>query len=257
MGVSNAAVYDNCEVVIGDYVCTRPMTNKKLRMCNAHSLQISRGVELSIPRQRRGDVPFGSQACSFDGCDRPVRARGFCVNHYWQSRHSEKVVPVYTGRRPDGSRVARDSEGRKQCATCREWLPEAAFGRANRAPDLLRYQCKDCEKVIRGRDKDKARINKIERVFNLPYADFLDMLDMLEAQEHRCYVCGVHEDDTFNGLVIDHDHSCCPESSQSCGECIRGLLCGRCNLTLGMTGDSIDVLTSLIAYVSKFERGAA
>lgn len=33
-------------------------------------------------------------------------------------------------------------------------------------------------------------------------------------------------------LYVDHDHDCCP-GRESCGRCVRGLLCSGCNGTLG------------------------
>lgn len=46
------------------------------------------------------------------------------------------------------------------------------------------------------------------------------------AQDARCAGCREPFPDTQ--LEIDHDHSCCP-GRWSCGRCIRGLLCRRCN----------------------------
>lgn len=53
---------------------------------------------------------------------------------------------------------------------------------------------------------------------------------MRESQGNRCAIC--RED---RKLVIDHDHACCPSAqgrSRSCGGCVRGLLCHRCNVGL-------------------------
>lgn len=43
-----------------------------------------------------------------------------------------------------------------------------------------------------------------------------------------CALCGGRE-----GLVIDHDHLCC-EEAPACGKCVRGALCNRCNMKVGV-----------------------
>ena len=34
-------------------------------------------------------------------------------------------------------------------------------------------------------------------------------------------------------IHMDHDHACCRGKNRSCGECIQGVLCHTCNITLG------------------------
>ena len=50
---------------------------------------------------------------------------------------------------------------------------------------------------------------------------------------------------------IDHDHSCCP-GINSCGKCVRALLCHNCNTTLGRVGDDPEILQAMIAYLDKY-----
>ena len=58
---------------------------------------------------------------------------------------------------------------------------------------------------------------------------------MLADQGNACAICRT----PFGNqrVCIDHDHSCCPVPAsghtRSCGRCIRGLLCVRCNTWLG------------------------
>jgi len=51
----------------------------------------------------------------------------------------------------------------------------------------------------------------------------------LEQQGGGCAMCGLPL--TRKTARVDHDHGCC-DSVNTCGECIRGLLCHGCNIGL-------------------------
>lgn len=72
--------------------------------------------------------------------------------------------------------------------------------------------------------------------------------NMLNEQKGKCKICG----NKFVGskdIHVDHDHNCC-SGRESCGKCIRGLLCERCNLMLGYAGDNIEILKNAIKYLN-------
>lgn len=77
---------------------------------------------------------------------------------------------------------------------------------------------------------------------------------LLDSQNGVCKICGQVNLNGKASLSIDHDHACCKEAGVSCGECIRGLLCNRCNTVLGLTRDSQILLDRLKSYLQENKR---
>jgi len=72
-----------------------------------------------------------------------------------------------------------------------------------------------------------SRYNKeihLRRKFNLEMKDYISM------SKNGCMICGDNPDVP---LYIDHDHSCCDGRYKTCGQCIRGAVCSRCNMLIG------------------------
>ena len=76
---------------------------------------------------------------------------------------------------------------------------------------------------------------ELKRDFNLSVDEYESMLNL---QNNVCAICF----GTSNGkrLAVDHDHKT--------GK-IRGLLCDRCNTTLGRFDDDIKYFESMINYL--------
>lgn len=99
-------------------------------------------------------------------------------------------------------------------------------------------------RTYRGSDKGKAAHKHylITSRYNLTMERYNAMV---EGQQGLCLICNKSSE-----LHIDHDHSCC-SGITSCGVCVRGLLCAKCNKGLGLFNDDIDVLNNAILYLSR------
>lgn len=51
-------------------------------------------------------------------------------------------------------------------------------------------------------------------------------------------------------VVVDHDHTCCP-GNKSCGKCVRGVLCPKCNWGLGHFRDNPAYLRAAANYLEE------
>lgn len=67
--------------------------------------------------------------------------------------------------------------------------------------------------------------------------------DLVAAQGGKCAnpACERSAED------LDHDHSCCI-GKKTCGRCIRGVLCKRCNYKLGLLERDLDLIQGLLSY---------
>lgn len=68
-------------------------------------------------------------------------------------------------------------------------------------------------------------------------------------QDNKCAICHKSFEETSH---IDHNHACCPKL-RSCDKCRRDLLCSPCNVLIGMSFESEEILQSAIQYVRKYK----
>lgn len=95
------------------------------------------------------------------------------------------------------------------------------------------------------KDPDKFIARQMMRNFGITPERYEELL---AAQGGGCAIC--HSPDPGKGkrFAIDHDHNCCP-GRVTCGKCIRGLLCQKCNRGLGLFNDDPDRMEAAVRYL--------
>lgn len=128
----------------------------------------------------------------------------------------------------------------KRCPACKETKPLAEFYSGGKGT-----YCKPCTKadVLRWVRENPERFRRTQRrsMLKRKYGMTEDDYDaMLAAQGGCCPICNA----TLAEVVVnvDHDHGT--------GR-VRGILCDRCNRTLGLFGDDPARLRSAAAYLRK------
>lgn len=88
--------------------------------------------------------------------------------------------------------------------------------------------------------------HKLKRHFGISLEEYTQMLT---EQGGHCATCDytpptdvIHGDVKNRKLAVDHNHAT---------GAIRGLLCNRCNIVLGLVKDSPIILEQLVRYLSK------
>lgn len=193
------------------------------------------------------------EPCTFEGCGRPLHVLkyGLCRPHYDLQRLGKPLRPLMVKRRPRDSAavVARDAHGRKECCRCLTWQDEAAFARSVASRDGLQVWCNDCRRKHYENNAEAVRDrNRLSR-FGLSREAFDDLL---ASQGGCCAICGADSPGS-SFWHVDHDHTCCPSvpgrNARTCGRCVRGILCGACNIALGHVDENVATLLAMVAYL--------
>lgn len=129
----------------------------------------------------------------------------------------------------------------KTCTQCNETKPLSDFWKKG---SKLCSACKPCiskkNKEWRDSNKHKLRDLAYRTKFGISLEEYESKL---EAQNHRCAICGTHQKDSSMNFAVDHNHT----TNE-----VRGLLCGQCNVAVGMVKEDITVLTNMISYLIQY-----
>jgi len=100
------------------------------------------------------------------------------------------------------------------------------------------------EKIRQQRESnpEKYKENELKSNYDLSYKDWLAMWNI---QNGKCAICGELFENSSDACV-DHDH----ETGK-----VRGLLCMKCNLGLGLFRNSLDIVKNVIDYLNNKKGG--
>lgn len=166
--------------------------------------------------------------------DLPLVGRGMCRSCYskwWTAEHPKPPKPRYTRpRKMSDCHPDRLHSGRGMCKSCyRRW-----YKATNQA-------YKDRQAVYRlEHPNSRSQVSSsLMNAYGLSQAD-RDAKVLL--QGGLCAICGTPPDGNGNASVlhVDHDHET--------GD-LRGMLCTRCNVGLGMFRDDFNALAAASQYI--------
>jgi len=145
----------------------------------------------------------------------------------------------------------------KTCNVCGETKPLSEYYptqfKSKEFPDKIYYhgKCKSC--FIKAKQKDYTPEKGRDKNLRYNYGITLEEYNiLLSNQEGKCATCGTTEPGGrksgrgggTNVFVVDHCHDT--------GK-VRGLLCHSCNRAMGLLGDNVNIIESMIKYLEQYE----
>lgn len=140
----------------------------------------------------------------------------------------------------------------KTCNRCKKHQPFSNFSPRKDRKNGHRSYCKPCSvNMTMEQDSKNPKAKKgrwIKYAYGLSYNEYTKML---QKQNNVCAICFESEINIdprtkeIRNLAVDHCHIS--------GK-IRGLLCARCNTTLGKCEENISILENAIKYLKQHSK---
>lgn len=228
-------------------VCSVPSCDGKLEakgFCMTHYSRLLRGVTVDAPVRRVGF----RRPCSVASCENNASAKGLCKTHYGRHLRGARLdapIPVpRTTMKCNFSDCNRRVAGYGLCVTHRKQQRDGRELRpiVNR---FTKYEIEIC--TISGCDRHHHAQGMCQRHFSRASRHKLSSVQfqaLLLIDD--CPIC--HDEMTEKSGAIDHDHACCP-GERTCGKCIRGMICVRCNAGIGYFANDPGILMAAVDYL--------
>ena len=169
--------------------------------------------------------------CSIKECKNKYHSKGFCNRHYTKYCISKSFEspdrPIYNAYKNELL-----LSGNYICSNCKVVKITDNFYIDIKNKWGFSEWCRSCSGLASKNSGFKKNFGITLKEYNV----------LLEQQKFLCAIC--KEKDLKIRLAVDHDHKT--------GK-IRGLLCSRCNLTLGKVKESIVILNKMIVYIKQYE----
>jgi hypothetical protein len=164
------------------------------------------------------------------------RERRRATNLKWREKNREYAIKRNRDRFGKFSKMFQSGEIKrateKRCSICKKIKHAHEFYLSNTNNDGLHGWCKECS--------DRRTVeNGRKRLYGISPEQFEKKL---QEQKGVCSICHKPEKGK-RSLNIDHDHAS--------GK-VRGILCSKCNLLLGYSGDNINILMNAIDYLRRW-----
>lgn len=173
----------------------------------------------------------------------------------------------------------------KKCKKCNNWISLDNFSKDSTRTDNLHPYCKNCrsnmdkeykiknphvveknkerskkwrqnnperskELVLEWKKRNPNKKSELDRKSQLwtHYRLTIEKwMEMYNSQNGSCAICKKNG----NKLYVDHDHKCCPKNI-TCGKCVRGLVCQKCNIFLHyIDSEYLNYIEIAVEYINK------